>query len=729
MNGIILNPIVAAPVVALLAAIFAILTIRIYISVGRTIEGWRNMLLLFFRLAGIALLALLLLQPSRQETVAPPNLERVTLIGLDTSLSMKQPDVEQTARLDAGRNHLIAANAVGKDGVVANPRLRMFEFSADATPISKSILELAAAGKTTQLNKSVLTMLNTPIARESANALVLLTDGHDFELVNPAKTGAAARARQVPIYAVALGKHGKVRDVSTHITSFQPYCYVKQKARITAGLRLIGCEFEDLTVQLLRQGQLTQTKRVNAGEVQELPVQFEIVEPEKGQYEYEVRVAPLANEANLENNSAITYLNVIDQQVRVLVLEGDPYWDTTFLQRSLMRNDKFNVDSLISYGKNHLRAIRKVEGNAKLRVPETLDQFGEYDVVILGRQLEALLGPEQTGMLDRYVKERSGAVIFARGRAFEKDAAASELQPVLWGEDPRARVRLGVTAEGRSLPALRTLNESDGGIDALPELLNARNASDAKALASTLATATNREQGVDTPAIVHRRYGTGQVVSVGVEGLWRWGLNATVDGSNTTFDRFWDQMILWLLSGRDFIPTHQFSFRLNSANILLGEKAHFRLRMRQPDPTVKSVPLTVYFGDSEAGRVNMIAAEVDTDRLTAEYLPERVGRYRAVAKFPDGTTQESRFIVFTENLEETEVMTDIGGLRRLCESSGGRVIEPAELSRLLNELNNEKADTTRKTRLRPLWNSPWVFYLAGMLFGFDWYLRRRWGLC
>ena len=78
------------------------------------------------------------------------------------------------------------------------------------------------------------------------------------------KPALAARDRQAPIYAVALGKQGKVRDVAVRITGFQPYCYVKQKARINATLRLIGCELEDLTVQLLRQGQVVQTKRVNA---------------------------------------------------------------------------------------------------------------------------------------------------------------------------------------------------------------------------------------------------------------------------------------------------------------------------------------------------------------------------------------------------------------------------------------------------------------------------------
>ena len=39
---------------------------------------------------------------------------------------------------------------------------------------------------------------------------------------------------------------------------YQPYCYVKQKTRVNASLRVVGCELEDINVQLLRQGQVVQ---------------------------------------------------------------------------------------------------------------------------------------------------------------------------------------------------------------------------------------------------------------------------------------------------------------------------------------------------------------------------------------------------------------------------------------------------------------------------------------
>jgi hypothetical protein len=325
-----------------------------------------------------------------------------------------------------------------------------------------------------------------------------------------------------------------------------------------------------------------------------------------------------------------------------------------------------------------------------------VDQLAAYDVVILGRAVDSL--PDSSGtnilnrsgqftllstgqtvgghfglsdLLDAYVKDRGGTVIFSRGPAFQ-NSTPDGLEPVLWSATAREHVHLDVTAEGRGLSPFQVLNAGEGGLNALPDLVDGKSPQETQPLTSVLAVAAGRDDASADPAIVHRRYGQGQVVSLGVDGLWRWSLNAKVDGANSPFDRFWDQMILWLLAGRDFIPNRQFSFRPSSADIVLGERVYFRLVLRQPDPKLKSVPVTIFYGDTEAGRATLAPAPASTGRLTAEFLPERTGRYRAVVSLPDGTTQESRFIVFTENLEETEVATDTLYLRRLCEASGGR---------------------------------------------------------
>jgi hypothetical protein len=91
----------------------------------------------------------------------------------------------------------------------------------------------------------------------------------------------------------------------------------------------------------------------------------------------------------------------------------------------------------------------------------------------------------------------------------------------------------------------------------------------------------------------------------------------------------------------------------------------------------------------EIARTTLSANETNGgDKLVGEFLPGKPGKYEAVAKFPDGSEQTARFIVFDENLEQIDVATDVTYLRKLCESSGGRLLQPEELGKFLRELTN-----------------------------------------
>jgi len=182
------------------------------------------------------------------------------------------------------------------------------------------------------------------------------------------------------------------------------------------------------------------------------------------------------------------------------------------------------------------------------------------------------------------------------------------------------------------------------------------------------------------------------------------------------------------MAGRDFLPTQKYSLRASSANIPLGEKIYLRGLIRDPAPGVREVPLTIRHGGAEAGRIVLAADPHNTDKLTAEFVPGQPGKYEAVAKFPDGTEQTARFIVFDENLEQTEVATDVTYLKKLCESSGGRLLQPEELGNFVRQLSEERSDATPQTRLVSAWDRVWVFWLIGLCFAADWFLRRRWGL-
>ena len=725
---LVLDPLVPVPLVGLLALLLGGASVWVYWLTSARLATGRRVSLLLLRLALTAGVLLLLLQPSRVRVDPHAAETKVTLVALDTSRSMRQIDAGGRARFDAARALLWEAGLAPREGVAASDEVRLLRFDADAAPISGPLESLHPDGTTTSFHQSVQTVLGSLGAGEGAHALFLLTDGHDFELVNAAQTALAARARRIPIYAVPFGGERQVRDVSVRVTSYQPFHYIRQVIRLHASIRPLGASYETLEVALLREGREVKRQTVVVRDEAQVPVVFETTEPVAGQFEYTIRVTPLTGEAETANNTATTYLNVIDRKIRVLILEGRPYWDTTFLQRSLRRNDKLEVDVVSGYAPGRFHVVRTDGDENAFALPQGTDGWNAYDAVILGQSVDQLLSPAQLDALGRCVDELGGVVVFARGDAVSGTGSLDRIQPVTWGALARADAALKVAQDGRGTPSLSLL--ADSGDGTAPPLLGRRAAGEAKPLAATLAVAAGDG---DFPALVHRRFGAGQVLSVGVDGLWRWAFNARTEEGNTRFDRFWDQTLLWLVNSRDVLPGTAYTFRASTANILLGEKLHLRIvsRMvggRAPSP-LGPLPLSVLREGREiAGVTAQLRPGGGTDRLFAEYLPEQTGPHRIEVRLPDGSTQAVRFNVYEENAETAEVAADPGYLRRLTETSGGRVLKPEEFASMLKSVRSVPVDAGNETRLEPAWPLAWVFWLLGLIGAADWFLRRRWGL-
>ncbi len=727
---LVFDPLVPVPFVGLLALGLGAATAWVYWLASERQSRGRRVVLLALRLALVAGVLLLLLQPSRI-LVDPRAAEaKVTLVALDTSRSMRQNDVGGRTRFDAARTLLWDAGLAPREGVVPPGDVRLLRFDTDAAPITGPLASLQPDGTTTRFHQSVQTLLGSLAAGQGAHAIFLLTDGRDFELVNAAQTALAARSRRVPIYAVPFGGERRTRDVSVQITSYQPFHFVRQTIRLNASIRPHGAPYETLEVTLLREGREVKRQTVVVRDEAQVVTSFEVAEPATGQFEYTIRVTPLTGEAETGNNIATTYLNVIDRKLRVLVLEGRPYWDTTFLQRSLRRNDKFETDVVSGYAKGRYHVVRTDGEQAAFKLPADAAGWNGYDAVILGQAVDQLLAPAQLAALEQCVDRLGGVVIFARGDAVSQTGLLDRLQPVAWGDVQLPGVTLKVAQDGRSVAPFRLLGEAGASDTTPPAMLGRRAQGPSKPLSAALALSVGDGE---FPAFVHRRFGSGQVLSIGVDGLWRWAFNAKTDGVNTLFDRFWDQTLLWLVNSREVLPGARYTLRASTANVLLGEKLHLRIVQRElagpKAAALTSLPLTVSRADREVARLTALRrGDGDAQRLFADYVPEQVGPHRIETRLPDGTAGVVRFNVYEDNAETGAVAADPAFLRRLTEASGGRVLKPEEFAAELKRVQTSLPEAGSETRLEPVWPVAWVFWLLGSVGAADWFLRRRWGL-
>ena len=180
------------------------------------------------------------------------------------------------------------------------------------------------------------------------------------------------------------------------------------------------------------------SKVLESGTNNFLTVTFDVVHEDPGQYEYTFKVRPIPNERELSNNSATTYLNVISERIQILEIEGRPFWDSTFLRRSFSRNDKFDIDSLVAFTNDRVRPISSndIRDTDKLKPPTNVDDLKSYNIVILGREVERVIGNKGILAIKNWVKDHGGILIFSRGKAWTDNfAEASDLEPIDWATD------------------------------------------------------------------------------------------------------------------------------------------------------------------------------------------------------------------------------------------------------------------------------------------------------
>ena len=230
-------------------------------------------------------------------------------------------------------------------------------------------------------------------------------------------------------------------------------------------------------------------------------VRFWVTQDKTGLYPYEARVDPLPGEATQANNSATYLLRVIDQPVRVLLVEGKPYWDSKFLVRTLVGVPAVELDSVVRVADGRLmrRTIARKEpsdaapGAAPTTVPADVavaaavppprrragepspdavartetrgrssttpanvlasaERLQQYQIVVLGREAEAFLTDAAVANLQNWVSQDGGALVCSRGSpTAQVNQRLARLLPVKWTPAREARFRMRLTDEGRDL--------------------------------------------------------------------------------------------------------------------------------------------------------------------------------------------------------------------------------------------------------------------------------------
>jgi hypothetical protein len=722
---------------ALVGALFVFAVLTSLVAMRRERALWTGLL----RWAGVAGLAWLLLGYS--QTVPTPTGEarppRLTIL-IDTSASMSERDVVGAAngsrpaisRLQAVRDAWLTQAHLAELQSVAEVELVAFDEQARPTDPDA----LTPTGKATRLF-DVLGSINT-------DATLVLSDGHDTTAIS-AGAFDPGQTRAGRLFAVPVGAARSAPDLALQAWPASDRLFEDQATTITVAVGQRGFKGRSAVVELLHNGEVEAQRPITL----DAPAQrltFDIT-PELAPgrtaqaHHYTARIALAeGEEAYTDNNAEDVFVQVSRGKINVLLIEGEPYWDTRSLARLVGSHPRLDLTAVFAFG--DIRRSRIYGEAVEPGTDPTLD-LTPFDIVVLGRRVERRVEPAFAGQLVDFVR-RGGAVVFARGQPFGDDTLGRELRagvdpisPVDWAGpvlgDLRVRINQGAQAQG-PLADLR----DDEAIARLPGMLAATRIAGRKAASLVILEQQPPEGGPAMAAVTTLRLGSGVTMAVLSEGLWRWELLPGVDDDDASvesmFGVFWVRALQWLASGGAFLPGQDIALEADRLGIEPGQTVTLSVSTRYIETQSLDLRLTATDANGIAQPIALEPASAP-GRYTATVSPTESGVYTFTLTAPGRpelidpqSPLTTRLSVVDRSVERRDTSARPELLKQLTEPTGGRCLELNESQPLLDYLQTLQELRLAEPDVDYDFNSWPVFAWIAGCFGLEWILRRRSGL-
>jgi len=584
----------------------ACLVVALYLRDLRTKRGRGRWPLLVLRLALIACLAYILLEPTilerrtyreassvvvlvdvsksmeRHDKLARPEL-RVAVARLAGLLSTDQldqlaqgaaPEVvltdEQQLAID-GLARIVPVKGLldGEDGFLARLSTRhtieFLAFSGATTgikvPEGRTLSDLTLidedeTGRRTDLAHA-LKLAGKFAAKKRVAAIVLVSDGETNTGRNPIDEAHLISAENIPIYTVGVGNPDEPRDIELFDVKSKKSVYVHDTVMVTADIKMSGYDDQDVTVALRSKGTTLseETVTLNA-RTRTRRVQLQFVPKKTGVIPCRVEVRPLDDEIRADNNLKTFEIEVVKDKRKVLLVEQFPRWEWRFLKNAVGRDPDFDLTMVLFHSDE-----RAARGEQYIdRYPTNKRELYEYDIIIFGDVAREEFSLKQLELTRQFVEEAGRPFVMVAGERFSpydySGTPIENLLPVVLkagldaplGHAIDSGFNIELTAAGWRHPIFALENDRDENDRVWAELPPSYWCADverAKAGATTLAVhpfLTN-EHG-KLPLVVAQQYGAGKVLMLNIDSTWRW----RYEHGDVYHYRYWGNVLRWLIA-------------------------------------------------------------------------------------------------------------------------------------------------------------------------------------
>jgi uncharacterized membrane protein len=724
------------------ALVFALALVGAWFTYSRValqLAPSRRALLTALRALTLLLIVFILLRPVRFVRAEGAS-DSIVAILVDGSRSMRLADADGT-RVDRAR--AIAQDLQARLGQRFKTELLSFGETLSRTELA----QLSADARRSDLSAALTSLADRYRARPLAGVIVL-SDGGDTSVEEV--TGRHTMA--MPVYTIGIGNPAIPRDREViNLTAGEPLL-TGSSVDLSVSVTSSGFGTTPIELRLKENGRPLETRRVSpAGDAAPVHELFTVSPPPDRATVYTIEIPVDTSEVVVENNTRSVLVPPQGRRRKVLLIEGAPGFEHTFLKRALARDTALEVDSVVRKGQNDegrdtffIQAASSRTAALASGYPRRVADLFQYDAVFFGNIGGDFFSRDQLAMTSDFVARRGGGLLVFGARSFERaglagtpleealpidltDRRASILRTAA-GSAPAANT-LALTADGVAHPATRvavTIEESQKRWTQLPPLASVAPAGGPRPGAQILAV-TATPGGELRPLIVTQRYGQGRALAFAGEASWRWRM--MLPASNNTHELVWRQLARWVASGaadRVEIPTAAAALPGTTENISV------LVRGEEFNPVADAV---VSLRVTEPGGHERTMAAALTDPSMGRYAAavrfDQPGVYSVAADVRRGSEKlgpvTRSLLVGGVDLELSQPRLNDSVLRRIAETTGGQYA-PASAAQQVPAMVAATDAGKPPSEMRDLWNNGFSLAVIIGLLAAEWIVRRRVGL-
>lgn len=628
------------------------------------------------------------------------------------------------------------------DSLAAVPDLERVAATARRSDLSGAVADLADR------------YLTTPVA-----GVIVLSDGGD----TAPQESDVRRKLHAPIIAVGIGDTAPGRDREVvNLTAGEP---LLPGASIDLSVSATSAGFgtDPVELRVSANGRPVDVRRVTPS-ADGAPVHtvFTVSPDPDVPTVYTVEIPAAAEELAAENNSRSVLVPPQTGRRRILILEGAPGYEHTFLKRALGQDPGLEVDAVVRKGQNddgrdtfYVQAAPSRMAALSSGYPAKRSELFAYDAVIFGNIEADFFTREQLELTSEFVARRGGGLLVLGARSFDRQGlAGTALEHALpidltsrravialasapaGGHEPNTPA---LTVDGLLHPATRLAvapEENRVKWSQLPPLASVVQVGGARPGAQVLAVALTAG-GNPQPLIAAQRYGQGRSMVFAGEASWRWRMMRPA--TDTSYETIWRQLARWITAG----ATGPVTIAAMSPSVAgITDRVSVNVRDEDFRPVANAeVAVEITAPNGEKRALAAVLSNPQEGRYAAAARFDQSGVYRveAMARLRHGSgaagavgsatvgTASRPVLVGGVDLEMTQPRVNEAVLERLSAETNGRYIradEAGQLPSLLRE-SRVKAGTPE---MRDVWHNGWSLLAIIVLLGAEWVVRRRAGL-